>query len=246
MQLFLVITDQQMAVIPFPFSPGNEIINLLTFAAYPTGIIDRVSGIKDRDYWFGLMVTRNSVPANVNIGVDGVFNPVTREFNTTIDFTALTNLNGQYMFNVILLESGIVWSQAGNSSCPGDPNYVHKNVVRDMMNSAIGEEVINGIWNENDVITKTINHTISVPIGPGPDMVWDSCEVVVMVYKSGSPLANNAEIQQAEKISLASFIDPYLTVISSKWWRVLGGVNKSKCRLDIRWSRFCSYRIHDR
>lgn len=188
---------------PFSFFPGNSIINTLLSQGgttyYPTGSIDRISGVQSRDTWYSLMNSRNSVPATVAIELDKSFNKTTREFNASIDFTALTNLNGQYNFNVILLESGMVWAQTGGTS-----NYVHHHVVRSMMNGALGEEVINGTWNQNDVITKTINYTVPIPGGPGPDIIWDSCHVVVMVYKVGTPLASNAEIQQAIQTTLTS------------------------------------------
>jgi len=102
-----------------------------------------------------------------------------------------------------LKESGIIWSQTGNGSCPGASDYVHNHVVRDMMNGATGVEIINGAWNVNDVITKTINRTIPHPGGSGPDMVWDNCDIVVMVHAVASPIYNG-EIQQAEEMTLIS------------------------------------------
>jgi len=190
---------------PFSYFAGNTIISSFGFTGYPTAVIGRVSGIQSRAAWSGLMNNRNTVPATVAIDVDRSFNEITREFSATIDFTALTNLNGQYKFNVILLEDGIVWNQTGNGSCPGDPNYVHNHLVRDMMNGALGEEIINGTWNTNDVITKTVSHVVPTPINASvPDMVWDSCHVVVLAYKVGSPLSSNAEIQQAVEMTLIS------------------------------------------
>ena len=183
---------------PFSFFPGNSIISALGFSAYPTGIIDRTTGIQSRGAWYGYMNSRNSVPATVAIDIDRSLNQVTREFNASIDFTALVNLNGQYKFNLILLEDGMVWNQTGGSS-----NYVHKHVVRAMMNGHLGEEIINGAWNQNDVINRTVNYTIPVP-SQGPDIIFDSCHVVVMVYKVGSPLNSNAEIQQAIQTTLIS------------------------------------------
>ncbi len=50
-------------------------------------------------------------------------------------------------------------------------DYVHNHVVRAMMNGALGQEVINGTWNQGDVITKSINYTIPVPTAQGPDLV---------------------------------------------------------------------------
>ena len=184
---------------PFSFFPGNNIISSLGFSAYPTGIVDRVTGIIDRGAWYGQMNARNSIPATVAIDVDRSFNKTTREFSGTIDFTALTNLSGQYNYNVILLESGMVWAQTGGTS-----NYVHHHVTRAMMNSASGQEIINGTWNQGDVITKSVNYTVPVPGGSGPDIIWDSCNVVVLVYKVGSPLSSAAPIQQAVQMTLIS------------------------------------------
>jgi len=199
---------------PFSYFSGNSIITSFGFSAYPTAVIDRVSGIQSRGAWAGLMTGRNTVPATVAIDVQRSFNRTTREFEATIDFTALVNLNGQYNFSVILLEDGIIWSQTGNGSCPGDPNYVHNHVVRDMMNGALGQEIVSGTWNQNDVITKTVNRTVPLPGGTGPDMVWDSCHVVVLAYKVGSPLSSNAEIQQAEEMTLIA-PDYVITLMSS-------------------------------
>ncbi|MCW8805174.1 MAG: Omp28-related outer membrane protein, partial [Ignavibacteriaceae bacterium] len=212
---------------PFSFFPGNTIISSLGFTAYPTGIIDRVSGIQSRGSWVSWMTNRNLEPAEISIDIDAVFEPTTREFNATIDFTALTNLSGQFKYNIILLEDSVVWEQTSNNTCtPGItfiPNYVNDNMVRDMMNGALGEEVINGDWNLNQTVSKSINHIINVPAGSVPDMVWDNCSVVVMIYKVGSPLASNAEIQQAEKFPLPDIIGTTITVTNpngGEFWEV--------------------------
>jgi hypothetical protein len=189
---------------PFSYFSGNTILSSLGFSSYPTGVIDRVSGVLSRSAWFAQVNARNSVPATVAIDVSRSFNKNTREFSATIDFKALTSLDGQYKFNVILLEDSIIWSQTGNSSCPGASQYVHNHLVRDMMNGALGEEIINGTWNTNETITKTINRTVPAVTGTIPDMVWDKCNIVVMVYKVGSPLSSGAPIQQAVEMSLIS------------------------------------------
>ncbi|RMI09018.1 MAG: T9SS C-terminal target domain-containing protein [Calditrichaeota bacterium] len=204
---------------PFSYFSGNTILSALGFNAYPTGIIDRVSGIQSRGVWLSYMQSRLSVAPTVQIDMNSYsYDPATREFNAIIDFTALQNLSGHYKFNVILVEDGQVYPQTTNSTCsPGQPgviqNYVHDWIVRDMMNGYLGQDVVNGTWNQGDVITRTITHTIPLPSGGAPDINPDSCEVVVMVYKVGSPLNSNGEIQQAEKWPL---ITPnFLAQISS-------------------------------
>lgn len=207
---------------PFSFFSGNTILGSFGVPYWPSGTVDRTGAPNDRGTWASWVNTRNSVPATVAIDVERSFNETTREFNATIDFTALSNLNGQYKFHAILLESGIVWSQAGNGSCPGNSNYVHKHVVRDVMNGVSGTEIVNGAWNTNEVITKTLNHVVPSPGGSGPDMVWDSCDVVILVYKVGSSLSTS-EIQQAIEMELKS--PDYVATIASSSPDVIGENN---------------------
>jgi hypothetical protein len=82
-----------------------------------------------------------------------------------------------------------------------------------MMNGALGEDIVNGAWNSGDIINKTLNRTIPAVTGTIPDMVWDKCRVVVIVYKAGSPLATNGEIQQAIEMPLKS--PDYIATIES-------------------------------
>ena len=184
---------------PFADFPGSTIMDTLDFYGSPTGIIDRVSGVQFRDVWFSQLNSRNSIPATVAISMTKSYDTISRDFNASIDFTALQTLNGQFKFNVFLLEDGIVWWQAG-----ADSNYVHDWVVRSIMNGVLGQEVINGTWTQGQVINKTISYNYPVPPSPGPDIVPDNCSVVVLVYKVGSPLNSNAEIQQAIQDELIS------------------------------------------
>ena len=100
---------------PFSFFSGNSVIGMFGSFGWPNGSVGRTGPTTGRSSWMGQMTARNSVPATVAIDVSRTFNPATREFNATIDFTALTNLNGQYNFTVVLKESGMILNQSGNS-----------------------------------------------------------------------------------------------------------------------------------
>lgn len=204
---------------PFSYYPGNGIISLLGLSAYPTGVVDRVSGVVNwNTTWTSTMNARSSVQATVSIDIDRSYNPITRELNATLNFTALQALSGEYRYSVILTEDGITWAQTSNNTCtPGTasiPNYVHEWLVREIINGVNGEMVINGTWNANETITKTLTHTVAVPQSPAPDIVPDSCNLVVLVYKQGTPLNSNAEIQQAEEFPLIS--PNYVAVMSAE------------------------------
>ena len=188
---------------PFSFFSGNSVLGMFSVPYWPSGTVDRTGAPNDRGTWYSWVNQRNSVPATVAIEITRGFNQTTREFNATVDFTALSNLSGQYKYTIILQEDNIVWSQAGNGSCPGSGSYVHKHVVRDMMNGPTGEDIINGTWNADEVITKTISRVIPVPSGVAPDMVWDNCKIVVIVSKVGSAIYNS-EIQQAIEVDFIS------------------------------------------
>jgi hypothetical protein len=189
---------------PFRNFFGNNIRTLLGLTNFPTGVIDRVSGIHTwNSGWISSMNSRNVVPATVSIGIERNYNINTREFVATVDFTALENLNGKYNYNIILVEDGQVYGQTSNEQCsPGItyfPNYVHFWLVRDMMNGDRGEEIVNGAWNQGELISMNFSYTVPVPAAPAPDFNPDGCGIVVLVYKNGSPLNSNAEIQQAEQ-----------------------------------------------
>jgi len=195
---------------PFRLFAGSSIISNLLYdpigggVFYPTGAIDRVSGIQDRGAWYANLNARLGVAAGVEIKiVSRSYDPVTREFNAIIDITALKNLSGEFNYNVLLVEDGIIYGQTSNNTCtPGTtylPGYIHEWLVRDMMAGASGAQIVNGTWNTGEKFTKNVQYTIPVPASPAPDIVPDNCHIVVMVNKVGSPLNANAEIQQAEE-----------------------------------------------
>ncbi len=195
---------------PFRVFPGNDILGRLGLNAYPTGVIDRVSGVRSwGSQWVSSLSARMGVPAGVDIDVTRSYNPATREFNAIIDFTARQTLNGDYNFNCILVEDGQVWGQTSNNTCtPGHSyisDFVHEWVVRSIMNGSTGDPVSSGTWNQGQTITRNISYTVPTPPAPAPDIIPDSCHIVVLVYKVGSPMNSNAEIQQAVQVSL---IDP--------------------------------------
>jgi len=187
---------------PFDFFPGYNIKSYLGLSAYPKGVVDRVSGVLSRSAWYSNMMNRLSVPATVAINlVTRNYDTNTRVFTGTFEFKALQNLTGEYRYNIYLVEDGIVWPQAGSL---GGPNYVHDWTVRAIMNGAVGDQIVNGTWNQNQVITKSITYTYPVPPSPAPDIVPDSCYIAVVVYKGSQPSSTSSEIQQADQWTLIS------------------------------------------
>ncbi len=180
---------------PMSFFSGNSIISSLGFSGYPTGIADRTSAPQSRSAWFAMISNRMSVPATVDIKINKTYNSTTRTLDITIASNAQVQLSGQYKLNLILTEDGLVYNQTGNASCPGGSDYVHDNVVRGMINGALGEDLSTTTWNAGNIISKVYQHV--VPSG----MNASRCNIVAFVYKVGGSL-NTSEIQQAEKWTL--------------------------------------------
>lgn len=176
---------------------GNNIITLLGMTAYPLGTVERqidpnscgYSNFVERP--FLRYLSSPEAPVKIEI-VSKNYNASTRQLNVTLNATALTNLTGQYKINYVMTEDNLVYTQSGNTYCTGGSTYVHKWVVRKMINSALGENLnTGGTWNNGQVISKTFTDTLTA------GWVEGNCKLKVFVYKDGSPLNNNAEIQQS-------------------------------------------------
>jgi hypothetical protein len=110
--------------------------------------------------------------------------------SASIDATALENLTGQYKISYVLTENNIMYNQSNNFVCDtGGSFYIHKWIVRNMVNGAVGENVNSGAWNQNQTITKTLTTTLDA------GWVADNCELNVLLYKDSTAL-NLSSVQQ--------------------------------------------------
>lgn len=194
---------------PFSNFNGSSILSLLGLTAYPLGTIDRqidpwscgYSNFVERP--FMRYINLPVAPVKIDILTKN-YNSGTRTLEVSLNATALTDLTGQYKINYVITEDNLVYTQSGNSYCTGGSNYVHKWVVRNMVNNATGENVnTGGTWTNGQVINKTFSTTL------GTGWIESNCKLKVFVYKDGSPL-NMAEVQQAIEtgILLTGINDP--------------------------------------
>jgi hypothetical protein len=182
---------------PFTDFNGYSIISLLGFNAYPTAIIDRTNAPSNPyvtyTEWASRVQQRYAAQPNtvVNVSITTkAYNTSTRLLTATVGATATENLTGQYKISFILTEDNIVYYQASNNVCiPGGSNYIHKWVVRSMVNDPTGENLNTGAWNQNQTITKTVSTTL------GSAWVAENCNLIVVVYKEESVL-NLSNVQQ--------------------------------------------------
>jgi hypothetical protein len=176
---------------------GNNILSLLGMNAYPLGTVDR--GVDTWSCGYSNFVERPimrylttpEAPVKIEI-VSQNFNSGTGALNVNLKATPLSTLSGQYKINYVITEENLVYNQIGNTYCIGGSNYVHHWVVRNMVNSATGENVnTGGTWTSGQSISKSFSTTM------GTGWIPANCRLTIFVYKDGTPLNSNAEIQQA-------------------------------------------------
>lgn len=178
---------------PWQTFNGNGIIGMLGFSGYPSGLVDRRLGANNG---WGSMFTdaeyrlSQSPAASVRIDiVSSNYNTGTRVLVVNANATALQTISGQYKVNYVLKENNLIYPQTGNSYCPGNPNAIHDDVVRNIVNGASGTNVNTGTWNQNQVYPLTFTVTLGAALVPG------NCRFDIFIYKDNGSL-NVSEVQQ--------------------------------------------------
>jgi len=193
---------------------GNSIIGQLGMSAYPTGTPDRQSTTMEfsSNGFFEYPMNRymSSPVSQVKIDITNKnFNPSTGQLDVTLNATSLANLTGQFKINYVITEDNLVYPQTGNSYCVGGSTYVHYWVVRNMVNSSLGENLnTGGTWNNGQVIPKTFTTTVNSA------WVAGNCKLKIFIYQDGSPLYM-ATVYQAMQtpILVTSVNDPAKTAV---------------------------------
>ena len=172
---------------------GSTILGLLGLSAYPTAIFDRQNAPGDYTTWTGYCSNRHDTygPTPISISIQSqTYNPTTHQLDVTVGLTSNCNLPAQYKVNYVVTENNMVYAQTGNGTCPGSNTWVHKWVVRNMVNDATGENVNTGQWNAGQTITKTFSTTLNTA------WIAANCDLNIFVYKD-NPSLGSAEVQNA-------------------------------------------------
>ena len=192
---------------------GNAVRGLLGFAYYPTGIIDRRNHPGNGgtfpnigfDQWAALGAQRYASAPTTNVKLAVMtqsYNTATRQLNLSVSATALQTLNGQYKMSLILTEDELIYPQTGNATCGYPPsNYVHKWVVRSMVNGPSGENLNSGPWVQNKSVSKTFTTTL--------DAEWNAehCRYTVIVHKDSANALYFGEVTQALQGTFIGLVD---------------------------------------
>jgi len=164
---------------PYASFNGNNILSLFGASSYPQGVVGRRTGSLDRGSWAGQVYTQpTNFPAPMSLWYTRTYNPSTRLLTVTAYGTSYRNIDTATNINFVVYENNLVYPQTGNAGCIGGSSYVHKYVVRDMVNGATGETFSTGTWPAGTVISKTWNYTLPAA------WVADNVGFGVFVYKN--------------------------------------------------------------
>lgn len=186
-------------------STGYPMIQLFGMTSYPTGVINRASGIVSRSSWFSFVSSYASQPPNVRVTLTNpTINYTTRKITGTVSATALQNLTGAYSIFVAITENHLIYPQNIYSACgtAGIQNdYIHDHVVRALITPTTGTQLTAGPWNMNQTLTYNLNYTVS-----DASISLANCDVVMFVYKEGTPYATGATVQNGISKPTTQFV----------------------------------------
>jgi hypothetical protein len=183
---------------------GYPMIQLFGMTSYPTGVISRTSGILSRGSWLSTVQSYASqVPTVRVVLTNPTINNTTRKVTGTISATALQNLTGAYSVFVAITENHVIYPQNIYASCgtAGVQNdYIHDHVVKAVVTPNAGTQITAGPWNTNTTLTYNLDYTI--PSG----IELANCNVVMFVFKQGTPYTTGAPVQNALSAPTSQFI----------------------------------------
>ncbi len=144
--------------------------------------------------WTNFVSTFIGNPAVAELQIINSYNPTTRKLCTALKSEFLTNLNGQYKLVVLLTQDSIIdWQIDYRYSPSMIPNYIHKHMLRDAINSTWGDEIANGIVTTG---TTALNrYAYNIPTSYlGVNAEPEHMHVIAFIYD----VATNEVLQAAE------------------------------------------------
>jgi hypothetical protein len=182
---------------PWAVFNGNNILTSLGIGnSFPTGVVGRRTGVIDRGSWAGQVYSQaGNFPAPIKIWYSRTYNSSTRQLTVTAYGTALRNIDTATSINFVLYENNLIYAQTGSAGtgCAGSTTYVHKYVVRNMVNGELGESFSTGTWAAGTVKTKTWTYTLPAA------WVADNVGFGVFVYKTTGALNFDSYVLNTNK-----------------------------------------------
>ncbi len=210
------------------FPDGNTVGAAVTGGSFPSGTVDRVffpteaNLASSRGTWNQYAQQRLSTPSIVSISADNTYVPSTRELTVNVTAEFLTNLTGDYRFNVFIIEDSVTGTGSGynqvnayNNSA-GHPYYQAGNPIIGFAHRDVARHFMGGAWGQAGVIPNSIvaltpysnTFTYTLPAG------WNTNRMhLVAVVQEYAASLSNREILNALKFDLNSANETVTNVV---------------------------------
>jgi len=186
---------------------GTDYDNVLGVSAssgLPNGLVNRegfgtAGFVKSESAWESSATPFLNQEADFKIEIANVYNSSSNSFNSEIKVTALKNMNGEYNLTILLIEDSIIGPQYDQSlpvsTYPTQikPDYIFMHVLRTSLNTAWGNQILNGAISKNQVVTKTFTN---FPISSS--YVAKNCQIIAYVYDAATSSPTRYEVKQVE------------------------------------------------
>jgi hypothetical protein len=177
----------------FNIPEGEEINSFFGIIGNPSGMINRSqfstkNHIRPYLTWASVIDTMVKKEPLVNIKISNTFNTTSLSLQSNVKIEYLSSLPGAYKVVLFLTEDSIVKYQTWYNHTPKDvPDYVHRHVLRALVNSTFGE-TISVDPAKGGSVSKTFTYTLKSE--------WKAkhCSVIAIVYRE-----TDFEIIQAEE-----------------------------------------------
>ena len=191
----------------FRTAEGTDYDNVLGVSAsvgLPSGLVNRFGFgssdfVKSETMWETSAVAFLTQEADFKIMITNTFNSTNNSLSSEIKVTALKEITGQYNLVALITEDSIIGPQYDQSLDPAlypgqiNQNYIFKHVLRTSLNTAWGDQILNGTMAKNQVITKNYSQVLSAAYVP------KNCHLIAYVYDSSTSSLKRYEVMQVEE-----------------------------------------------
>lgn len=178
----------------FTCATGNTWNTFFGVTGNPKGMIDRIdypnrTHVKPKEAWATSVANRIELASKVRLRIENTYTPGTRNVDVRVTGNLLENLPGDYKLQVVLTEDSLIdWQEWYNHTPEYVPDYLHRHVLRDAVNSTWGENFVVGSAPAGSTVIKNYSYAI------GNAFNVDHCNIVAFIYD-----ANTYEVLQVEE-----------------------------------------------
>ena len=181
---------------------GDPIAEQAGVIGYPMGTVNRhlfngTNTAMSRGDWIASADQIMNEPSPVNIGVQSIFDSVSRELNITVElyYTEDSPLPANKL-NIALLQNHVFGPQLGGNS---GNEYEHMHMLRDLTTGQWGEEI--NSTTQGSFIQKEYVYVVPEQINDIPIIVED-CEVAVFVSETHQEIYTGAVVHAVDGTNL--------------------------------------------